>query len=570
MSESHVTLVSRETVPVEHPDTDPIKAFVGAALGLDPALDTFWDIIDQYHGEDPDSPQLVLAHYNDKFDPLNRFHAPLRKIRGEIVDLDTGAIVASSYGYTETLPCYEPLIFERGSDNPGGVVSMVTETVKYTNSYELAPEEPAKLGIGTRKFQSENIVFAIGYEGTMIRIFKWHDKVFFSTHKRIDASRSQWGDRTTFAELWMKLQGPDLESFFGQEMYSPYCYIFLLVDNEVRLASSTRDNRIVFVGVKKVWTEESYSYKNGPYHWPGYLELELPEPEKDTSPFSANPNHALVFQPRIDVEMANKFLFPHKYAPDFPDTPEAAAFDVKNNELLIQYNQNGKSIDEIYFKRTYPKGAVIDDRLAGGDFIIAQVRDANGETTVYRIQSPAFNYRVKITDDDPVLYHRFVTKMVDFTKAEPKEILDEYPKYTDNQGKPPNLGEPEERMTYWYSLFYDAVAPAFKDKVDGFYDQYEADNKKVAKFILNEFRSLKDAEELKRVGERTHARMNDLYNRAAGARGDRQFIVLRNLLYNETGPSYYRMIRTVRDIEKYRNQKQVVAKVAAQVLSESQ
>lgn len=567
MSELVINVSSQSRVPVETPAADPIKAFVGGALSLDPALDAHWDIIDVYPDNEEETPLLALAHYNDSFDPTNRFHAPLSKVRGSIVDLKTGAIVASSYGYTATLPCNSPLEEKFAPDAPKGILVMDTEIHKYLNSYETAPEETVKVGLGIREFDRQNIKLMLGYEGTMVRIFKWNDRVFFSTHKRIDALESNWGGRMRFSQLWEKLNGPDIRTFFGNELYSPYCYIFLIVDNEVRLASSTRDNRIVFIGVKRVWSEESYAQKNGPYYWPEELELVIPTPEPDSSAFSKNLNHSLVIQTEVDVATANKFLFPNQYATPIPANVD---YDAKDHEMVIEYAADGRKVNNVYFKRLQQK--VVDDRLAGGDFLIAYVQDAAGDTTVYRIESPAFIHRVEITGNNPNMYNRFAVEMVNFTKAEPHELLNEYPKYIGSDGKTISLKDPKDRMVYWWSLFYDAIAPAYKDEVDGYFSRYEKDIQNVARFILGEYRRVSDPEELKRISDQTRRRMDDLLAISSSVR-DRNTspqVVMRNLLYNETGPSFYRMITTVKNLEKLRSQKKLASSTAEQVLASSQ
>lgn len=562
-----VTVVNRASKSNED-QADPIKEIVRKALGLPVFLDKFWDVIDSYPNTPGSTPQLALAHYNEDYDHYNRQHDPLRKVRGRIIDLVTGAVVADSYGYTQTLSCYEPLALEKSSDNPHGSINLQTELVSYINTAEVAPEEAPKVAPGVRKFDQSTTRLYLGYEGAMVRVFKWNNQVFFSTHRRINGVKSNWSGRSAFFDLFKKLGGPQIESLFGSEAYSPFCYMFLIVDDAVRIATSTRDNRVVFAGMKKLWSPEKMTQ----YFPNGVPELSAWTPSATQQPnaFSSNLNRPMITQPSIDVATANKFLFPEQFAKDVPQTYEATMYKPKEHEMIIDYSEDGQTVKEVYFQRLPQK--IVDERLSGGDFVILYHQNSSGETMVYRLEPSAFEYRVSITANDPNLYHRFVVEMRAFTVAEPSE-LKEYPKYIREDGAPMSLVTPAERQIYWWSLFYDAVAPAYKDEVEKFHSQYEKDIDAVSRFIMSEYPKLTKAlnelapgtekspvqEELKRLSEQTLQRFDDLRRIAlGGARGANQgpFSVMRGLLYKETGKSFYKMITAVKSIEKLRSRGQ--------------
>ena len=379
-------------------DINAIKTFVGNVLAISPSLWKIWDIIDVYPAE---KPALALAHYTDDYDPYNRSHEPLRKIRGVIVDLNTSAIVANSYGYTQTLPVYAPLDEESSSENPAGSVYIQTEVGMYINRFEDAPEESGKIKIDTREFDRNTSRLSLGYEGVLVRVFKWDDRVFFSTHRRIDGYRSGWGGREVFYTIFKRLGGPDLEDdsrLFGNELYSPYCHQFLVVDDAIRLATNTRDNRIIYLGVIKVWDEEIYAQESGPYVWPGDFDLYLPELEKEEpSTFSNNLDRAMLRQSSIDIATANKFLFPHQFASRIPTTGEAAEYNAKEDEIIIDYTNQGK-VNEIYFNPSNKQ--ISDERLGGGDFLILYTQTSEGNTIVYRLEPASFEYRIMVTGKD--------------------------------------------------------------------------------------------------------------------------------------------------------------------------
>ena len=534
----------------------PVKAFVAKALGLAPILNVLWDVIEVYPKDPTLTPLLGLAHYNQDYDPYNRLHAPLARVRGVIVDLKTGAIVCDSYGHTQSLPCNEPL-----TESSDGTISVSTEVTMYLNSFETAPEENAKTKMGTRDFDKSTTRLFLGYEGAMIRIFKWNNKVFFSTHRRIDASASDWGGRRKFSELYKELNGPDPASFFGDEPYSPYCYMMLIAHNEIRLATSTSDNRIIFIGMKKVWNETDYAKEGGPYAWTQEFKIKIPDGSEKSFAFSENNNHSLIIQPSVSVDIANKFLFPSRYANDMPESYTNA----RDNEMVVEYELEGNEVKDIYFKGS---GSTTSDKLAGGDFIIIYTQSSEGETLVYRLESPAFEYRVDVTGNDPNLYHHFVVQMVNFTKADVEDLNDKYPHYVTENGEKMSLKEAKDRRTYWWSLFYDAVPPFYKDEVDKFYKKYVTDVNHIAKFIKDEYLNLlpklneEKSEERKRISPETQKRFDDIRRIATNIRveGQSPLQTILNLLYQETGKSLYRMMTTVKNLDKLKLANQAALK----------
>lgn len=515
--------------------SDATQNLIAKVLGLPTSLNKYWDIIDYYPNED--EPELVLAHYNDEFDPHNRMHEPLRSVRGTIVDLKAGVIVADSYGYTESLPCHSPISSVVSNDNPQGSFSFETDLYTYNMKKEDAPEEVPKISIGARTFDQSKTKLFIGYEGALIRIFKWKNTVFFSTHRRISAIRSSWGGRTPFLKLYEQLDGPPLDSFFGEEAYSPYCYMFLIADNDIRLSTSTSDNRLVFIGFKQIW-------EPGTFPGPSSYEVKFPTVGVQQSTFSTSRNSGLLIQPSISVDIANKFMFPSKFASRIPEGVEA-----KENQLFIEYNEDGTQVKDIYFN--YPEEPVKDERVSGGDFIILYTESPTGETFVYRLEPLAYKYRADVTSNNPNLYNRFVTEMVNFVKSEPKDTNSYIRKFPAFKLKDLDIFSLKGRQVYWWSIFYNAVPPSYKDEVNGFFSRYEKDINRIANYILTGFASA-GPEEQKRINDQTKKRFEDLYRMTTQFSGRNRgpYAVLKNFLHNETSGSLYRMITTIQNIEK--------------------
>jgi len=551
MSIEKVTVV--EPLVTKKNAMNQIKDFVEKSLTIPKHLYQYWDILDVYPKEEP---ELALAHYNELFDPYNRSHEPLRKIRGVIVDLTTGAKVCDSHGYTQSLTCYDKLNITKTSSDPSGTISFTSDKTMYYNTVENAPEESPKFNIGERSFDAATTRLFVGYEGVMVRLFKWKGKVFFSTHKRIDGTNSFWGGRRKFLDIYNELHGPDVETMFGQEMYSPYCHLFLVVHNDLRLASSTRDNRIFYVGAMSVWDTEKFASEDGPYYSKDGVDLKLPNFEKETKDmFSTDYNRVMIKQPSVDIDTANKFLFPEEYAKELPINVPADLF-----EIVVEYTKDGSEVSDVYSKKLGRYNT--DDRMNGGDFVIAYTKTSEGNTVVYRLESNSFVYRVQITGNDPNMYHRFVIEMPNFTKGDPKELKSKYPLFTDDQGQPLDLVTPFGRQTLWHNIFYYSVPPAYRKSVDGYYRKYMSDIRVLATFIMYEAEKITDEEELKRINNNTKDRYRDtrmLSHILSNSQNRSPRDALLSILYKETGPSLYKMISTMNSIKKYRESKQTVS-----------
>jgi hypothetical protein len=507
------------------------KTIITGYLGLDPKLDRFWDIIDVYPKEQP---RLCLVHYNDEMDPNNREHGPLLQLRGMIIDIVTGAVVSKAFGYNHTLTCDGPI--QEDENN----ILVPTEIKEYFSDYSDNPSENPKFKHGLRPFPKERSAIFLGGESIVVRFFKWDNKVFFSTYRKIEGEKSAWGGRALFSETFRRLMpGFDQEMLFGPEPFSPYTFVFLISDYGTRIITSISENRVLFLALMKTWEETEY---------PMYTQFSIPlqslpvprDPEPDV--FSGQVDKPMRTQITITVDLANKFLFPRQFA-----TPVPPGVNAKDYELIPQYSQTSQEIVDIYFKD--PGYDSNDERLTGGDMIMIYTMDASGLTQLYRIDSPSVGYRAMVTGNDPVPYHQFVITMPTFSKGNPDELSQIYPRYTFN-GTNLNLTKAEERRKWWWSIFYDAVSPDFKDEADNYLTRYKKDLERVANFILKETNTLSD-DEKRMVNDKSRQRFGQLLETArTGKFGP--FPALMDLLYKETGDSMYKMITTVRNIDRAR------------------
>jgi len=486
-----------------------VKTIISSILGLPAELSKYWDILDSYP---KDNPELYLIHYNDNFDITNRVSEKLWNIRGVIVDINKKVVVANSHGYVESLPCNNEIVEDK--DN----IIIYTHIKKYFHKEEDAPYEDAKITFGDRKFNKNNTFLYIGYEGAFVRIFKWKGKVFFSTHKKIDATTSHWKGRTAFYTLYKMLNGP-MDELFGDEDYSPYCHLFLITHNDIRLCTSVRDNRILYLGVNKMW-EDTYgtNYK-----------LVIPKFVEQEDAFQTF-DHGLIKQPPVSVDIANKFLFPTKYAEKMPED-----YNAIYGEMVVYYDKQGNVTNIHYYG-----DKTDDERLNGGDFIILYTKLENGDIKSYKLESPGYAFRKSIVVEDPNLYHRFVIGMSDFFAR--RVDMNELPKLYDQNGQLLTDTNGITRRYYWWALFYNVVNPTAKDEAFTYYNKYNADLHAVCNFILYKYDKLTH-EQLSTIKEKVINRFNYIKNATKNGFNVKASIL--NLLSKEYGVSFYKMLKVV-------------------------
>lgn len=170
-------------------------------------MSDYWKVLDVFNN-------LALIHYVD--DQINN---EINKLRGVIVDLKNKVVVCSSYGAT---PIEE---------------SVTVDEV-----------------LSTPSFSGGRITIQRGYEGVVIRAFKYKGKVFFSTFKRIHPLGAKWIKSDNFLQIYKRSGGPTGDELFDPKMeYSNMCYTFIVVDS--MLCFGTRENitssYVVYIGCDK-------------------------------------------------------------------------------------------------------------------------------------------------------------------------------------------------------------------------------------------------------------------------------------------------------------------------------
>lgn len=161
-----------------------------------------WEIIDQI----PDK-GLYMIHYTKTAD-LKLYG----QLRGVVIDIINKQIVCRSYAHS-------PIA--------------VYDELKLTDNELIIHDENGTI----HTINKNNLRIKRGYEGVLIRIFKHDDVIYFSTHKKINAVKSRWGNGVTFIQMYNELVVLDPYDMFGPEPSSPVVQLFILVHPDVQIVS---------------------------------------------------------------------------------------------------------------------------------------------------------------------------------------------------------------------------------------------------------------------------------------------------------------------------------------------
>ena len=186
-----------------------------------------WNICDSIPSEG-----LYLVHYTNSAN-LSKYGW----IKGIVIDIFNKVIVCSSFGHVKTI---------------------VSNKIEESNEKIIITDT-----LGNKKYYPKNkIKINIGFEGTLIRVFKHNGNVYHSSHHKLSVNNSKWGNSITFKKMYEILGGPSNDELFNKDsIYSPYCYMFILVHPEIINVTKQDigNGYIVYLGAKKMWNKE---YKN--------------------------------------------------------------------------------------------------------------------------------------------------------------------------------------------------------------------------------------------------------------------------------------------------------------------
>lgn len=409
-----------------------IKSSIASILNIPNTND--WDVMDSRPDEN-----LFLVHYKDGTEVKDEW---VRNLRGVVVDTLNKVVVCKSYGYTPTVTS-----------------TKINDRFIFNDKNETIP-------------LLEEDKFYMGIEGTAIRVFKHNGTVYFSTHRKLDFSRSRWGGSPTFKEIYESLKGPNASDLFDEgKLFSPAVHIFLLSHPQILIATKAPIDKgfIAYLGHSSMW-------------------------ENDGSIFPQNSVCEKYLNSGLINGEKNKFLPSEEgiYIP-IPLSIEEA-----NSHLTNGF---------------YPPRKYKDPRMQAGEFVVmVRKNPSNGINTVIKIQSDSYAWRSSIRGNDPNIYHRFfVMNNLTYPPMNIKENIDFYIKTSPifsvdikneiskkvKSGEKIVFWEQNERDSFNYSLIWGkdqrlvnnyyaliySVPLSMQEKVVDFLDNFIEDRQSVINWL---------------------------------------------------------------------------------------
>jgi hypothetical protein len=379
-----------------------VKSQIARILNIEES--SAWEIVDSIPAEN-----LYLVHYKQDAN-MSQFGS----IRGVVVDVAARVVVCRSFGYTP---------------------SITTEflTPDQTNTYNLIDENGRAITV-----DGSDVSFKLGFEGTIVRVFKHNGNVYHSSHRRLDISRSRWGSTRTFDEIYKDLDGPSDDVLFDPETkYSPYCHVFLMVAPDVLVATKQKIGKgyMVYLGPRVMWSTQ---YDECPYKQTkkdGELYVSQTQFEEDPRPDAGWIDDTLLVPKTISQ-------FPENITEPFLYLPQNLSLDLANQYLKYGYYEPYESGD-------------FDVRLTPGESIMLYVKTPTGES-LYKVQGPSYAWRTSMRNNDPNLYHQFfiltngmyITDYSEYEKRFP--IFNrEYPVFSPNNVAELRRVIDQEPITVW-------------------------------------------------------------------------------------------------------------------------
>lgn len=130
---------------------------------------------------------------------------------------------------------------------------LVIKSIPY--SYETVVNHNLKIKENFEIEAFQNLKFYLAREGTTIRVFNHKDKWYCTTHRKIDAFRSKWGNTKSFGEIFaenvLSKCGKTLEEFY-ENLDKDLTYTFLTGTNQnTRIVEPVSDEINLFLCQKK-------------------------------------------------------------------------------------------------------------------------------------------------------------------------------------------------------------------------------------------------------------------------------------------------------------------------------
>jgi hypothetical protein len=271
-------------------------------------------------------------------------------IRGCVIDLDAEKVV---------VPCY------------GRITSVVTPMIHFEQGKTVIEDSEGESVV----LEQKDMRFSFGFEGPVLRLYKNNGTIYCSTNRRLDCTKSRWGTKKTFLEMFKELGGDTIleKAFDPTKKYSSHFLSFIVVHPDMLLCTKQKveSGYLVFLGYQRCLFPEDCPYSTNDVDWTTYSGLK----SQHEAPF-------------ITTDMFEAAIG-HK----IPYCPASLQMDEVNRHLLVGYGTKHSN----------------DIRTGSGEFIIAYVKQdkSYAQERLLRFVSPSYDHRAKMRNEDPNLLHQF-------------------------------------------------------------------------------------------------------------------------------------------------------------------
>nr|QBK90527.1 MAG: RNA ligase with polynucleotide kinase domain [Pithovirus LCPAC104] len=295
--------------------------------------------------------------------------------------------------------------------------------------------------------------FTYNFDGVFIRIFKYNEKVFVSSYRKFDISRSRWGNSKYFREIYKSLNAPDPDTLFDKNVKnSSYCHIFMIVDPDIIYVTKEKINKGYLVHIDTININNKFTNE---CKW-------IPPKNKITNNLENSKKNNLIYTPlKLSIEEVNNHL---KYG----FYPEA---NLENTDI----------------------------RLFPGESIVLTIKSSN-ETKIIKIVSTSYEWRTDIRGGNPNLYNRMFILIDSYRNITNSNLLKyyDYPNllnipieeivkyFKDNKQVSWPIGENNNELDLFYNTwgcFIMSVPLDKQNEVLTFYKRFIEDKKELIRWI---------------------------------------------------------------------------------------
>lgn len=424
-------------------------------------------------------------------------------LRGCVIDLLSEKVV---------VPCY------------GRITSVLAPMVHFDNGVMKIEDTEGNC----LEMNQENIRFTLGFEGPVLRIYKNNGKIYCSTNRRLDCTKSRWGTKKTFLEMFKELGGDEIldKAFDPEKKYCSHFLTFIVVHPDMLLCTKQNvgSGYLVYLGSQRCFDQETCPYPSEEVDWTTYTD------EKYVCPF-------------LTTDM-----FESAIGSGIPYCPFDLSMDEVNRHLLLGYGNKHSN----------------DIRTGSGEFVIASLRSNEFSSSgfcrdkLFRFVSPSYEHRSRMRNEDPNLMHQFyclsseaLLNDCDYEAKYPWLEYEENKKIESeegqimywNRGKRAVAPDWQKKFRNIWKHFVLSVPLHRQNEVFGYYKQFFLNRETLVEWLCSWYG--KDTEEVLSVRARKLMQLALDYERKHNPKSDLTLSKknleknLKYLLSNERGSSLY-------------------------------